>query len=127
MGFLDFLKKPRTEELRIAEIRFLCEQEGPAERDLKSALVELFRQHPDIKRAYLVQVQYGKRDGTQREGTDVALGLDGSVPSRALVGEVSAKFAALFGKNQHLDIIFLSPAQSAAITRVAKPFYSGAE
>jgi hypothetical protein len=126
MGFLDFLKMPRAEELRIAEIRFLCEQDGPAERDLKNALVELLRQHPDIKRAYLVQVQYGKRDGTQRDGTDVALGLDGSVASRALVGEVSARFAALFGKNQHLDIIFLSPEQSAAITRVAKPFYSGA-
>ncbi len=120
---MDFLKKPRpTEELRIAEIRFLCEQDGAPERDLKGALVELFRHHPDVKRAYLVRVQYGKK-----EGTDVVLGVEANVASRALVAEVSAKFAALFGKDQHLDILFLNPAQKASITRVAKPFYSGTD
>ena len=53
MGFLDFLKKVRhVEEHRIAEVYFLCEQDGVPERDLKRALIDVFRRYPDIKRIW---------------------------------------------------------------------------
>jgi hypothetical protein len=121
MGFLDFLKKVRpVEEHRIAEVYFLCEQDGVPERDLKRVLIGVFRRYPDIKRAYLVRVQYGRGDAM-----DVALCLEANVASKTPVAEVSRKFAALFGKDQHLDILYLSPPQSKDITRVANPFYVG--
>jgi hypothetical protein len=123
MGFLDFLKKMRpVEEHRIAEVYFLCEQDGVSERDLKRALMDVFCRYPDIKRAYLVRVQYRPTNAM-----DVALCLEANVASKTVVAEVSRKFAVLFGKDQHLDILYLSPPQIKEITRVANPFYVGAD
>src|SRR5271165_1982568 len=120
MGFLDFLKRPRPAgEFRTLEIHFLFEQDGASEQDLKRALMQLFRQYPDIRRAYLVRVQYGRA-----KAMDVALCLEANVASKTVVTAVSKEFASFFGKQEHLDILYLNPVQSQDIARVANPFYS---
>jgi hypothetical protein len=123
MGFLDFLtKKLRRKEHTPREIDFLCEQDGESERELKSALFGLLLSEPSIEKAYLVAVQLDRR-----ETTHFALCLEGTLPNKTLVAEISNEFAAVFYNTQHLDVIYLNPAQRDAVAVAATPFYSRPE
>jgi hypothetical protein len=53
----------RSEELTVSVIRFLGEQDGPPERELKSRLADLFRDCAAVQRAYLSQVDYANGSG----------------------------------------------------------------
>jgi hypothetical protein len=120
MGFLDFLKRQRSHEKHWpAKVYFLDEQDGVGEQDLKRALAAVLRRNPDVKRAYLVLVQYDRQDTTH-----VALCLEAGTPQKTLIDAVSKEFAEMFSKAQHLDVLYLSAAQRQEVWRVAKPFYA---
>jgi hypothetical protein len=120
MSFLDFLRgKHPIEVHRSGEVKFLCEQDGEAEQNLKRALMMLLRESSDIMRAYLVRVQYNRQDTTH-----VVLCLEARVAKKALVTAVSKEFGRMFSNTEHLDVLYLSSAESEAISRVANPFYS---
>jgi len=105
--------------LRVGTIHFVDEQDGEAERDLKAKLVTLFDQLHLIKIAYLACVQYDNA-----ESVDVAVcvrGLRGQ--DRMVAQQVSQVFASIFARDQHVDVVWITPEQEAALAKVCRPFY----
>lgn len=108
----------KSEEFRIPGIRFLGEQDGSPERELKAQLTEIFRGNRKINCAYLARVEYDKKSPA------VALCLGFPLePDRVLAERVGDIFASLFGRHEHLDIVFLCETQEAQLLRVCKPFF----
>jgi hypothetical protein len=99
-------------------IRFLGEQDGEAERALKSELVKYFKSTGDVESAYLAVIESGR-------GPSVTLCLRHTGGRESVlasgVGEV---FSRLFRTSEHLDIIFLNEGQRAEISKVCPPFFA---
>ena len=108
------------EQIRIPAIRFLGEQDGPVERELKSRLSELFAREDTIATAYLARVHY--RDSP----TDsIALCLRADVAQRDVVADkVGVVFASLFNEKEHLDIMFLEEEMESAVSECCRNFYA---
>ena len=110
--------KKNAEELQVPQLRFLGEQDGPPERELKFRLAQFFQSDQRVATAYLARVAYGG------ESFAVALCLRARFgPDRSLVENVGKIFASIFGGHEHLDIIFLSEMQEAELAIVCKPFF----
>jgi hypothetical protein len=110
------VKKP--EQLRVSHVKFLGSQDGSPEIELKAQLYQLFAKDVKIQRGYLARVAYG---GDERS---VALCVRmESDPDPALAQHVMQVFASMFGKREHLDIIFLNDAQEAELVKCCQPFY----
>ena len=109
-------KRKRDTEVHIqASAHFVGEQDGEPERLLKNALVAELCALPEVKRAYLAQVEYA-------DGVHVALCL--AAPENGLLVErLSSVFARIFSRAEHLDIMFVRPNQEAELERVCPPFY----
>ena len=73
-------------------IRFIAEQDGPVEQDLKRRLTELFEDHKTVSKAYLAVVDYGTPTTI-----NVALCLRAfTSPDESLVQSISTVFASIF-------------------------------
>lgn len=108
-----------AEQLRAPVIKFIGEQDGLPERDLKALFVELFREKPTVQGAYLARADYG--DAT---GANVALCVKSSIgEDTALVSAVSAVFGEMFNTHEHLDILFIRDDQEQQLRAVCRPFY----
>ncbi len=104
---------------RERRVEFLGEQDGEAERALKSALIAAFRSHPRIQRAYLARVGFSPRSQPV-----VALCLfPPASESRDVVDDVQNTFACLFADGVELDILFLSQAEDEDLRRVCPTFF----
>jgi hypothetical protein len=108
-------RKRKTEIHSQRTVGFVGEQDGEPERLLKDALVAEFRNVAGLKRAYLARVEYA-------DGVHVALCLAAPEDS-ALVERIGARFAGIFGRHEHLDVLFLGPSQEAELQRVCAPFH----
>ena len=98
-------------------VEFTGEQDGSAERDLKSKLVTVFSTELAVERAYLAKISLGGTPG-------VALCLFAPQGNEEeLVDTVFRIFAATFKRSQHLDILFLDKGQLADIAKVCRAFY----
>jgi hypothetical protein len=107
--------RPRSE----AAVDFLGEQDGEPERRLKSALCMRFADMKTVQRAYLARVRYGTVGPTE-----IALALVAPAEDRdGVVRSVHEEFHALFNITQHLDVIFLTPAQDNKISSACAPFF----
>lgn len=105
-------------EINVQSLRFVREHDGKPERLLKDRLVESFKQHDAVQRAYLAQISSGNQSG-------VALCLKTRRgPDPTIVREVGAIFASLFVRQEHLDILFLNEAQESVLRSVCNPFYA---
>ena len=111
--------------LTVPKVRFVCEQTGPVEAQLKERLSKIFGSGRLIRRAYLVRVAYKERGSA----TSVALALRTSTDrdEPGLVATVGATFASIFGPHEHLDILFVREDQEKAIRAVCSAFYSATE
>jgi SseB protein C-terminal domain len=110
-------RRNRTEEMDLLDApRFLGEQDGPAERELKTLLAQELAVTPCARRAYLARVEHS---GT----THVALCVIGPQDAN-LVERVASRFASMFGSNEHLDIMFLDDHQELRLQTVCTPFYA---
>jgi hypothetical protein len=116
-----FWRKPkRKTEIRTQRtVGFVGEQDGEPERLLKETVVTEFRNAAGLKRAYLARVEYADR-------VHVALCL-AAPENPALVERIGARFTGIFGRHEHLDILFLDPGQEAELQRVCAPFYLAVE
>jgi hypothetical protein len=113
------MSKRQTLELHRSKIRFIAEQDGAIEEDLKRRLIGVFRHHKTVKGAYLAAVDYG--DLTTY---GVALCIRAlSSPDKALVESIGAIFASLFSPKEHLDILFISDEQEKSLLRVCRAFF----
>lgn len=100
----------------VQNIRFLHEQDGTPEKQLKQALVSVLKNM--VQRAYLVRVEYISI-GTN----SVALCLSEAKEQESLVKAIGNKFSSIFGSNQHLDIIFLNKKQEKEVINICNPFF----
>lgn len=113
------MSKRKTLELQQESLRFISEQDGPIERDLKARLIALFHSDNVVTRAYLAAVDYG--DLTTYS---VALCIRTlSKTDGALVERIGSIFASLFSPEEHLDIIFLVDGQESQLLAVCRPFF----
>jgi hypothetical protein len=100
-------------------VRFLGEQDGIPEQELKAKLVTLFKQNELVSRAYLARVSL-----SPSEEVVVALCLPDNTESQAeIVRGAGAEFAELFSVNQHLDVVFVSAEDERRLASVCKPFF----
>jgi hypothetical protein len=103
----------------ISDVVFLAGQDGQPERELKAELLDLFKRNINLHSAFLVRVRY-----SDSQDINVALCLGAIREDPELVTSVGTVFHKMFGTNEHLDIVFLTPDQLPEITMVAKPFYT---
>ena len=103
-----------------ARVRFVGEQDGPPERELKRALAELCQRSRRVTRAYLARTEYD-RPGVHHVA--LCLRTPGGDHHRELVEEIGASFATSFGADRHLDVLFLSESQEHELRAVCRPFF----
>ena len=110
----------RSSNFQVEKFRFVGEQSGSPEQQLKVLLCSYFGNANVVERAYLARVSYN--DGSE---VHVALCLYTSRSDReATVRGVNALFAKIFAKEEHLDIVFLDSQQELALAKVCRPFFS---
>ena len=117
----------QPERMAVTSIQFAAEQDGVPERQLKANLTAAFDRMPEVSKAFLALVMYGKKPDAPlavalcvklREGHDV---------KQDVVQAASKQFAALFNQAQQMDIVFLSDQQELELGHVCRPFYIAIE
>jgi type III secretion system (T3SS) SseB-like protein len=109
----------KPQQLTVPAIKFVGEQDGPPERDLKARLIKLFRDRPSVERAYLARTEYP--DATGMQVTLCVVSSTGE--DKSLVSQVSDIFGDMFGAHEHLDILFIRDEQEQQLRAVCMPFY----
>jgi hypothetical protein len=117
MAWFSKARKRKTEARFEPVIRFICEQVGQPESNLKDAVKELLPAYDGISRAYLVRIEYG-----DASAYEVAMCFRGNDNPR-VVKAVSECFQSMFGPGLHLDVMFLTDAYESELCRVCAPFY----
>jgi hypothetical protein len=105
--------------LSSADVTFLGEQDGPAERRLKEALAVLLGLGASVTRAYLARVAYNDKTS----GVMLGLLTDDDRDCEKLAGQIGKTVAALFKTSADLDIVFLNNERDAEIRKACPPFY----
>lgn len=101
-----------------SSIRFIGEQNGQAACALKQQLIRLFEGLEEIKLAYLADADY--EDGS----SNVLLCLSSSLGEDSrLVPHIGRIFRAMFGTDQHLDVLFINENEAGQVAKVCQPFY----
>jgi hypothetical protein len=119
MSWLKPKSKQHPQSVHVPQLRFIGEQDGPPERELKERLAEFFRHDQSVRAAYLARVNYG-----DPSRVSVALCLRtqfGADPGMA--EKIGRIFSSMFGSHEHLDMVFLSPEQEAMLAKVCAPFF----
>lgn len=108
----------------LPHVRFVAEQVGGLEDELKSATVQRWLEGGNGRdlRAYLAQVAY---PGDKETSIALCIASDGH-GDKQLIEEAAAVFRGMFRQNQHLDIFFLNQRQEGRLRRVCCPFFSPA-
>jgi hypothetical protein len=106
-------------EVQTPTVRFVGEQDGPIERDLKAKWLLILANSPQIRRAFLVRATYA--DQTQH--VILALASTGG-PDLTLVEALRVPYAALFSRDCPLDMTFVGASQQSDIEKVCPPFYT---
>lgn len=109
---------PRVETRVEPKIEYLGEKNGPVETALKKAVVAILEKNADVRRAYLAMISTdGKRTWS------VALCFASKKSDDRLVSEIGGVFKRMFGKDQFLDMMFLSTEAERDLRLVCAPFY----
>jgi len=108
-----------AETIRPPQIKFVGEQAGPVEDDLKARFCRLFASTHTVESAYLARVSYG--DDSRNS---VALCIRSSIEvDQQLQEKLAQIFAEVFRADQHLDILFVREDQEMQLQKICKPFY----
>ena len=105
-------------------VRFVAEQLGEPEDELKSAIVQGWLEQGDRQplRAYLAQVAYPR----DRE-TSVALCIASHEDTNEQFVKIAADaFRQTFGRSEYLDIFFVDERQERRLRKTCCPFFSSA-
>ena len=109
------LRHPET--IEVGNVRFLSEQDGSPERELKQRFVDFFQRDKSILAAYLARVAYGQIIA-------IALCLRCQFGSdQGMAEKIGKLFALMFGNQEQLDIIFLTDRQEIELMKVCSPFF----
>ena len=104
--------------IRPERVHYIREQDGAPERNLKAELSKVFDSYAGITKAYLVQVKYD-----ESAETSVSLCLQSTAREMKLVDEMRGAFKSRFRLGEHLDIMFVTPAETQRIEAVCPPFF----
>ena len=110
--------RPQVTEVHTPSLRFLGEQEGPVERQVKAAWAPILAASPNVNRAFLLRALYA--DKTQH--VVLALCAVGQ-PDVDLVRALRVPYAAIFSSDCPLDMAFVNAAQESEVEKVCSPFY----
>jgi hypothetical protein len=99
-------------------LRFLGEQDGVPERELKERLSTLFSENGIVHKAYLSRVKYV--DSAEAVALCVCSHYGAIETTVERVGSI---FAEMFGPQEHLDIIVLDESQEAELATCCSPFF----
>jgi hypothetical protein len=120
MSWFNPSPKKHPQKMVVAQPHFVGEQDGPPERELKERLVAFFHRDQSVQTAYLARAMYGEQGAV-----NVALCLRTQFgPDGGLAEKVGRIFATMFGSHEHLDMVFLTPAQETALAKVCTPFFN---
>ena len=100
-------------------IEYLGEKTGPVEDNLKKNLVAVLEKNADVQRAYLAIIS---TDG--RKSWSVALCLSSKKNDEKLIQQLGAVFTGIFGKDQFLDMMFLTADAEQQVQKVCPAFYT---
>ena len=104
----------------IKKVRFVAEQIGISENDLKEEIVRMFKDHGGMFRAYLAQIDYEK---AQYPDVALCVSMEHSEGEK-LVNDIASIFRRMFGPHEHLAILFLSDSQESELRKVCCPFFT---
>jgi hypothetical protein len=110
----------QPEELLVKPLRFVGEQHGRPEQELKDHLTNLFSQDRTVLRAYLARIKYGD---LRAEGVALCIRADGGSEGE-IVKQIGEIFASIFGQQVYMDILFLTDAREAELAKICKPFFN---
>lgn len=103
---------------REGRVEFLGEQDGPAERELKTLLEVELKRFSSVHRAYLARVGFAPN-----AEISIALCIAPSAANRKEIVEVVHRtFSSLFETAAHLDILFPNEEQEIDLLRVCRSF-----
>jgi hypothetical protein len=118
-----------------SNIRFVGEQAGAPEDELKREFVQLLKAAPTAKRAYLAKVVYNENVYSKIFSAlfggpteySVALCIYSSVvPDIGLQKRLGQIFNNTFKTSEHLDIFFINDTQEQELKTVCRSFYETA-
>jgi hypothetical protein len=112
-------KKKRPEQLQVLKISFVCEQDGDTERNFKQKIIPLLEERDNIHSAYLVRVTY---DNSHELNVALCIRMEQGDDS-SLRKAIVDIFAAMFNRQEHLDIVFIRNEQEDELKQVCRPFY----
>lgn len=115
------MQRQQVTQMQTTSLRFLCEQDGPAERQIKSQWMPILEADPRIRRAFLVRAQYAD----QTEHVILALSSTGGTDA-GLMESLRIPYTAIFREDCPLDMAFITDAQQSHIEKVCPPFYTAA-
>lgn len=114
-----FGKSTSAETRKERDIRFLSEQDGPPEQQIKARWHSILATFPDVLRAYLAIASIG-----QSQNYQVVLCIRSKTGDNPLLVEALAQtFCEMFNATTPLDLMFLNAAQEADIQKVCRAFY----
>ena len=112
--------KSRMEVWPLPPVRFIGEQTGRTEDELKAAIVRRWTERKCVPlRAYLVQVEYRRKKG----GVALCIALDAD-PDGQMVEDAVVTFHGMFRSDEHLDVFFVKQEQERRLRQVCCPFFS---
>lgn len=106
-------------ELMNISIKFVSEQDGPVEREIKNELINIFINHKKPVRAYLALVEY---DDSGQQHVCLCIQTDG-IEDSSLMQQCFAVFKKMFSVNEHMDFMFLTNEMETVLRNVCCPFY----
>ena len=103
-------------------VQFIGEQDGEPERDFKREISAFLKQLKEPVRAYLCRVTYPPgNDDIDSFNVALCLVSKSDTKSEMLKGAASI-FRRMFGKHEHLDMMFVNKDQEADLEQVCSPF-----
>jgi len=114
-----FVNRSNAQARSERKIRFLGEQDGPIEQEIKARWKKILISFPQALRVYLAIVSFGGAQHPQ-----VALCVRSEMGDNArLVEALAEPFRQMFNAATPLDIMFLDEAQEVEVKKVCRAFY----
>lgn len=108
-----------VQERQEPALRFVAEQDGQVEGELKAKWVSVLARHGGVTRAFLARAT----SGVGPEPSVTLCICPRSAQAEALVQALARPLRETLGSDQHLDIVFLNTIQEAEVSQVARPFF----
>jgi len=117
-----FGRSTSVETRKERDIRFLAEQDGQIEKEIKARWQSILVTFPDVLRAYLAIASFG-----QSQNYQVVLCIISKTGENPLLVDALAQpFREMLNAATPLDIMFLNAATEADVKKVCRAFYEAA-